>query len=484
MKQKRQLLILALIIIVSSGLNFSMLTRGQPWWDDFASYLMQAQAILKGDLQGFILHNTFSIANSSYPPGPVAYPWGYPLLLAPLVALFGLNTLVLKFLNVAFFAVFLASFYFLARTRLNAQPSLLLTALLAANPALLRASDQLISDIPFLAVSTLSLLLIETWGQKTSGWKTGLALGVSLFGACLLRTNGLLLLAPLAVSLTAHHWPDWKSALRRAWLPGLTFSGLFALSAWIFPNGQTSYLNHFSMLTVPRLLENALFYLWLPAGTFEGLPAASLYYPLLACFAILSLINHWKRDLALHTYSLLSLMLFITWPERQGLRFIYPLIPLLFLFAGNGLHLALRRVPAAWQWHASRSLIAASALLLLISLGISASIASQNLADARAINGPFDTVSYDLYEFIRTQTPAESIIIFMRPRALRLFTQRDSFLTTRCADLPKGDYVALHEKMAANNQIAPDQIAACPGIHLEMVFNNKRFSVYRIHPQP
>lgn len=478
---KRNLLILGLIALVSSGLGFCLLTRGQLWWDDFASYLMQARAILDGDAGAFIRHNTFTIENSSYPPGPVAYPWGYPLLLTPLVALFGLNTLALKLAGIAFYALFLVCFFFLARTRLDDWQALLLTAVLGANPALLKGSDQIISDIPFLAVSTLGILLIETRGEKNASRLGGLALGASLFLAFFLRTNGILLLAPLAISLAAAHWPDWKIALRRGALPLITFAALTGLSSWIFPNGQDSYLNHFSMLTLPRLLDNLQFYLWLPSRTFEDLPAGMLFYPILAFFLAISLFSNWKRDLAIHTYSLVTLALFITWPERQGLRFIYPILPFLFIFACDGLRISLGRLPSAWQ---AGGLAAFWTLLLVISLGVSSRLAYGNLVSGREINGPFDPVSYDLYEFILDKTPAESVIIFMRPRALRLFTQRDSFMTTRCADLLKGDYVALHEKMGGTGQIPPEQIMACPGVKLESVFNNKRFTVFRITRAP
>jgi hypothetical protein len=505
---KRSLLILALIVLVSSALSFFMLTRGQLWWDDFASYLMQAKAILTGNTADFIQHNTFTIQNSSYPPGPVAYPWGYPLLLAPVVALFGLNTLALKLIGVAFYAVFLITFYFLAKTRLVDWVALLLTSLLAFNPSLLQANDQIISDIPFLAVSTLGIFLIDylslrgALAPKQSPVKQenphlgrllhsltlarndvlGLAIGATIFATAILRTNGILLLVPLAVALLISYWPDWKTALKRALPPGLTFAFLFVISSLLVPNGQDSYLSHFSMFNLPRLLDNILYYLWLPARTFELLPAGMIFYPILAVFLLVSIFSHWKRDLVIHAYSLATLGLFILWPERQGLRFIYPILPFLFIFACDGTQLAFSRIPTTWQTRASRAVTVLWGLLLILSLGISANMAYVNMASRRDINGPFDPVSYELYDFIRTKTPADSVIIFVRPRALRLFTNRDSFMTTECADLPKGDYVAIHRKMGNGGQIAPDQITACPAVTLAPVFKNTRFIVYRINP--
>jgi hypothetical protein len=88
-----------------------------------------------------------------------------------------------------------------------------------------------------------------------------------------------------------------------------------------------------------------------------------------------------------------------------------------------------------------------------------------------------------MYAFIREKTPAESVMIFMRPRALRLFTDRDAFMTERCADLVNGNYVILHQKMEDNGQISPEQVTSCNlALKLEDVYQNKRFIVYKISP--
>src|SRR5512139_2569802 len=118
--------LLLLVLLASAILSFSILTRGHLWWDDFASYVMQAQSLLDGSPRAFIEHNRFTIQNSSYPPGPVAYPWGFPMLLAPVLAIFGLKVLALKLVNTAFYVVFLTAFYILARLRLPWRWSLFL----------------------------------------------------------------------------------------------------------------------------------------------------------------------------------------------------------------------------------------------------------------------------------------------------------------------------------------------------------------------
>ncbi|PYV38351.1 MAG: hypothetical protein DMG09_12215, partial [Acidobacteria bacterium] len=75
---------IVVIIIASLFLGASTLTRGHDWGDDFASYIMQAGSILSGRTREFVEHNSFTIFESSSQIGPVAYPWGYPLILSPI----------------------------------------------------------------------------------------------------------------------------------------------------------------------------------------------------------------------------------------------------------------------------------------------------------------------------------------------------------------------------------------------------------------
>jgi hypothetical protein len=480
---KRSLFSLGLIVLISSMLSFFMLTRGHLWWDDFASYVMQARSILSWMMGDFVRHNAFTVENSSYPPGPVAYPWGFPLLLAPVYAVFGLNPLALKLVSLAFYAVFLVAFYFLARTRLTETESLLVTGVLSVLPALLTANDLILSDIPFLALSTLSLFLADKFSRsvKSPDFASGIALGTAIFMAFFLRTTGILLLAPLGISLLINSWPHCQAALKKAALPLLTFGILLVIQTALFPNGQESYFSHFSMLTPQRLLENALYYLWLPSWTFDQIPGGVVIYPILAVFLLSSLFTHLRRDAALHAYSLLTVLLFIVWPERQGLRFIYPVLPFLFISAFDGMNLVSARLKANWQKSARWAVSVFWGLILVVAFGVSVNSAYRNIAGGREINGPFDSYSNQMFSFIREKTPAESVIIFMRPRALRLFTDRDSFMTENCTDLVKGDYVSIHEKAGAVGQIPPERVTICnPAVTLEVVFNNKRFTVYKI----
>ena len=468
------------IVSLSALLSVSLLTRGHVWWDDFASYIMQAQSLLRGDTADFVKRNSFTILQSSYPVGPVAYPWGFPFLLAPALAVFGLNALAMKLVNTLTFALFLVSFHRLARLRLTRGWSLLLTALLAFNPALLLGHDYILSDIPFLLFSTLALLLIDLRRSSREPYWDQLILGLIIFAAYFIRTNGILLLAPLAVTQFEALQRDasMKNKWPRILLPHFVFILLFFTAYFLLPRGQESYFSHFSMFTLERFLGNVWYYLKLPLAMFDSIPAGAFFSILTLLLFMAGIAGKWRGNLHFIVYIILTLLLFMLWPETQGLRFIYPVLPLFALIAAQG---ALWLAERLSQPVITKIVFGIWLVLALLSFGVSAKSGWVNLQNDRVINGPFDPVSSEMFEFIRGKTPPDSVIIFFKPRAMRLFTDRDSFLTDRCQDLTQGDYVVIHEKQGSNGQLTQQALATC-GIPAESVFNNKRFTVYKIPP--
>ncbi len=473
--KRNEALFLIGILLISALFSLSMLTRGHLWWDDFASYILQAQSLLRGAPSEFVAHNAFTIEQSSYPPGPIAYPWGFPMLLTPVLAVFGMKLLVLKGLNTIFFLLFLIVFYQLAKTRLASAWSLFLTAILAFNPVLLQAHDLILSDIPFLFFSTLTLLLIEKNVKQT--WSIGLV----VFVAFSLRTNGLLLLAPLAVAQVQqfHSWAEVRKDWVKIVAPYIVFTVSAGLLALLLPGGQESYFSHFSMFTVERWLANAAYYLRLPAELFKGIWLGPVFFWLWALSFFAGVIFNFKRNLPLLTYLVVSLGLFITWPETQGLRFLYPLVPIGALVAAEGWKAAAERFPVRGMSAARWAGFGSVGLLILLSLTASAQIGMSNLRNGRDINGPFDPYSQEMFAFIREGTPPDSVVIFFRPRAMRLLGERDSFLSTECARLPLGDYLVLSKKADDSLQIPENQIQGC-GLSLTSVFENRRFIVFRL----
>jgi len=474
--------ILIFILLLNLALGTSILTRGSEWGDDFASYIMQAQSILNGNMDEFIERNTLTIFESSFQIGPVAYPWGYPLTLTPILLLKGVHALALKIPGLFFFTGFLICLYLLMETRLTRTESFLIVSLLAFNPTLIEFLDYIISDIPFLFSVFLVLLLITKLDQEQMIWKQ-VVLGTTIFFSFFIRTTGIILLASFLAYQTFLFFRERTKrrtiALYTATV-GATFILLWIISALIFPNGQGAYFLQLAGFTFETLSNNTGNYFFLFVQFFDVNTSTTwiyIYYFLVVFF----LVGAWVRrstDQILLIFFALYFVVMIVWPEWQGIRFIFPLIPIFIYFAFQGMKTTTVKIPKRY-YKTSKGVIYFF-LVALAGLFLSniSNRAYSNLKDDRRINGPFDPFSTDMFSYIKEEIPPDSVVVFFKPRAMRLFTDRDSIMILECENLLKGDFFAQHKKWEYS-QILPGELEAC-NLSLENVFENNRFIVYKV----
>jgi hypothetical protein len=484
------------IILLSSLLAFSILTKDHEWGDDWASYIMQAISITQGKTDEFIQHNTFTMRESTHFIGPDAYPWGYPAFLAPFTLACGpLNVFCLKFINLIFFALFLWVFYALLIRRLPPLESALLLAVFAFSPLMLKFEDSLLSDIAFLFFSMLGLLLIENVILRDENYlgslRRNIWLGISLFLAFFVRTNGILLVPTLFLvqiftylQTRPRPVPDWKRILTIGLIPYYIFGLLAIVNLILFPAGEGSHLEHLSNLSLSTLANNLSAYFALPAYFFNDLQHPEILYGLLLPFILGGIILYFKSESHFVFYLFLSYALFIIWPDQQGIRFLFPLLPLLIYFAFRGMQATFfaltERHSRFGLWLTRTFWLVIIAIFAWTSLGL----ARDNLAQGRGPYGnAFDPISIGMFEFIKSNTPADSVIAFYKPRAMRLFTDRDSLLVDRCDALSMANFVVLRKSRGAVDQISPADVTTCnPSVHVTEVFDNKKFVVYQISP--
>ena len=474
---------LVIILVVSIVIGSSQLTRGHEWGDDFAAYIMQAKSILNGDMQNFVEHNGITIHQSSTQIGPVAYPWGYPLLLTPVYAAKGISPLALKLPGLFFFVGFLICIYLLTESRLPQTESLLLVSLFAFNPLFINFLDQILSDIPFLFFSTLALLLMMK--EKPRGTLDAVLLGGVISFAFFIRTTGILLLASFLVVEFFNIWNQKTSResnmeiIRNAVVVCATFGVLWIVYSLIFPGGSESYFDQLKGFSFKTALGSIGAYFKL-FGMFFGTSIIwrYLYYVLFIFFLIGAWIRR-KEETILIVFFLLWMLLLIIWPEWQGPRFIFPLLPIFIYFTFQGMISVIRKLP--WNYHQSGQWVFYGFWLSVICIFLfnSSINAYANLQNNRSINGPFDPYSMEVYNYIKEKTSPDNVIIFFKPRAMRLMTDHDTLMSTECDRMFLGDYLVLSRKVGENQQIAPEEIDAC-NLPLDEVLKNRRFAVYKI----
>jgi hypothetical protein len=480
MSPRTELSLLAVILLVSSALSFSLLTDGHAWGDDFAAYIMQAWSLIHGTTEEFVRRNAFTIQSSTPVPGPITYPWGYPLLLAPVLEFLGVDLFALKLLNVVFFALFLIVLHALLRLRLSGGSALLLVGAFACNPTLLQAQDHVLSDVPFLFFSTLALYSIERSVRPGAAAPPALAagaVGAAIFAATAIRLNGMLLLIVLATAqcLSYRGWLEAHRA-RRAALPYLTFGFLLLSYSLVLPSGDTSYLGYYRGLTASSLLSNLQSYAQLPTWMLNGIPLESVFIPVLELAFVGGLISHPLRNAASAAYVVVLFATFVPWPFTPVPRFLFPVLPPIALIAADGARSFASLLSPAGKRISRAAGLGLAGGLVALSLFTSARAGWANLQDGRVIRGPFDPKSTAMFEFVREHIPTNGVIVFHKPRALRLITGRDAFRTTTCDGLRGGDYVVIHNRQPFAAQVAEPEV--CASVDPRALFENGDFTVY------
>ncbi len=494
----KKILLLLGVIVLSSGLVASlMLSRGHNWGDDFAAYILQAQSLVRGSVGEFIKSNTFTIEQSSYRFSPIIYPWGFPLLLAPVYAIFGMKILAFKALLTCCYMLFLAAFFLLARTRTSDIDAVLVTAFMAFNLRMLDAQNEILADLPFLMWSTISLWLVERYASNdwTSGAGIGFGVltGLAISMAAITRFNGVILFGALAaaqfLSLRANRRSNGYTArqLRFAAIPYAVFGLCYGTQALLLPQLGSGLVEPWQTFSLQGLLHNLWYYFVLP-GDFlqESMLGGNVLYAVLLVFFALTVAQRRTRDAPLLLYGLATVVLYVSFPLTQGPRYIFPILPIFFLFAFQGMKEAAGKLRPGLRRRAVSLLYTLWIGLAVVSLGASLVEARDNLLRGRQdADGPFSTGAIPMFSFIRNATPADSVIVFRKPRAMHLFTDRDSILASDCADLAKGNFVVIAKERTAYDQLPLDRIEACDAsVSLTRVSGKGDFVIYSISPRP
>ncbi len=207
---------------------------------DFALYLAHAQAMVQGRGYadtGFVFNPANAIMS------PAAYPPGLPLLLAPVVAVFGLDGTAVKLLMLAALLAMLWGLHRLAEPTLGPRWSAVLVLAAGLSPAILMRLDAVGSDIVFAAWCYLALL-----GAR--GRPALLGIGVAL--AILTRSIGIVLAVALAVDLLFRPGP-----MRRRLAPALLAGVAVALlgTLWLRVDNAT-YAGYFERLSATGLVRH------------------------------------------------------------------------------------------------------------------------------------------------------------------------------------------------------------------------------------
>lgn len=496
--------VLAVLLTTSAFLMFRSLTPVHDWGDDFADYIMQARSLCDGAPRAFVDANHFTISHSSCVLGPDAYPWGYPLLITPIYAIFGLNLLALKTVGVIFYLLFLLVMCLGFRGTHRGPWLVCLVSILALNPTMLGFSNQILSDVPFLMASTLCIVLITRASVQErailSPFPDRILIGAAIAFACSIRGNGVLLLPTLGLSELIAHLQDWLHSRRseptnwrwsRTWrptvialLPYTAFLSTTLMSHYLLPDGTTSYLTVLKGASLAALKGRASYYLELPSEFFSGLSHAHLIYGATIPLALAGAIRRSRSDYPAIIYVIVTVLLYIVYPYRQGIRYLLPVLPFYLSFALSGLE-EVCKCDAPLERRIRTALCYASVVLVAISFGLTTVRQGIRHSQQGSNSGPFATNSEEMFSFIREHTDCNSIIVFFKPRAMRLMTSRSSIALDRPERLSGCDYVCIYRSTAPITQLPDSEIERLTERGLaRIVYANDDFIIYQMAKAP
>jgi hypothetical protein len=476
--------------------GFGLRTNLHDWGDDFAGYLLQARALSTGSQLREFAHNGALSAASDVSIGPIATPWGLPLILWGVGSTFGWSFVTLKVVGIVALALLSAAAFFLSRVYLPRWPSVAVAATIALTPDVTESINVVSTDLPFLALSTVALFLIERSMRhelEVSRTKRAILLvGIAIVStiAFSLRTNGIFLFgcAGVALIIRAMKTKSVREFTRDSVV--LSVVSILGVAAYflLLPDGshtQTQFLD-FSIASIARRSRETVFgmrefvpFVWWSSTRLGSVGAAATMFLALG----LAIRGVWRArpySLVQVVWLLLNGVLLAVYKFFGGTRYEFPFAVTIYIFAAAGLiDLARKHLPVVTQrW---RLRLFAATVATAWAAGLTAdTVTGYDSERAFQRNGPFSPGSQQLFSFIRKSTSPTARLAFFKPRALRYFTGRDVVRINFAKDVGSVDYLVLYRRPEAllwERQVDTTKVT---GVSLNQVFADDDAVVYRV----
>lgn len=479
----RKLAPCVVVVLLLLPLLFINIKSSHDWGDDFAQYIHQARNILIGESQ----NNTGYVYNENYFVGPKAYPAGFPMLMAGFSrcgndSLIGLNRLISTCWILACFVGFL-----FLRKRFTYITALVTTLIIAYNPMMVSYKTEILSDLPFTFFSLLSLYLID---KEEKLWLSVIT-GVLMAYSAHIRSIGLVLIAVLIICKLLN--------TKRTTVVNPYKSLIISLSSFVvvyfgikllFPC-ETNYPELFTSNNIwTGINKQASYNLdWLD-NFLDSYEIKNYYYisvvasSALIAFSGVGFIKFWKteRTSSVFIYTIAYVFVIIAFPYGDaGLRFLFPILPLIFLFAIEGMKISF----FALNLRGGKLAVAFGALVLFSYHEALLKIANNTTA---IVEGPQKPSAQKMFEYINRNLEVGKIIEFDKPRALALYTPvRSVAINPQQKNLDiKKEVVKFNIDYLLVDDIFTDQViknfANSDSVYCKKIYDVDEFHLYKLNP--
>ena len=488
--------------------------RAGHWWgDDWALYIRQAQGLLDGEAGRVIDENRFAVEMSRGAAfSPPLYPWGFPIILAPFVAVVGADVDRLVVVPVLCSMVFAASWYALARRRLGVLPALVGVVAVTLTPLLVGWTELIQSEWPFLATTAVVLVGLDRLAERSTLtdvaaplWPV-LAAGFGAAAAFSVRREGLAVVGAIAtvqlVGLATDRdwWGDrgrWPALAARLLAPHTAALAVVGIVQAVLPSTLVPQYTGTSIANVWRFRRDHLDHLaevsglkrsWQDApevlgSTALGWVSVVAYVTAGIAGIVLAVVCFRRRDLHLVAYLIGALLIGGSFRSPIN-RYVCTIAPILFLLGATAISAAARLLPSR---HTPTIIVTAVLALPAIANVVQA---EQRIDQAQAAEasgavewGPTHPQAVEMFEAVVDLSDPGAVVAAPKARAMTLETGRLSVQVDDYRPLPENvevDLVVVEHDSELARQLTSG--AGEPGFR--RVWQNGRFSIYEPVSRP
>jgi hypothetical protein len=442
---KYELILISILILISSFFCFTLIKEGHNWGDDFSLYISETKAIINLDISTFYLENKFSILHSEDKSSPFLTPLGFPLILSPFFFLFGFNLILFKWVCALFFIATIPLIYFLFKKYFsNSFYVFFILIFISLHPQILKITDEILSDFPFLFFSLLSLFLITKKNTILNQIFIGICITFSFF----IRDIGIVLIPTLFVYQLYQFKKNQINKKENLLLliPFIIFFISYIFFYIILPPKGENQINIFiSNINFNKAILSLRVY---KKMIISFMYIQNYQFWTLLTFALFGIFSSFKQTIHFTVFFICYFLILLFWDTNQGLRFILPLIPIFLFFILKGSCFLFRKFRPSY-------LVIIFSLFLLRTTKI-------NFVEIRILSKEDTNQAYtpemkNIYRFISMNIKKNEIIACKKSRALRLNTNRitinsdldyfrksiANFLLIRKKDYKKNNYLTI-----------------------------------------
>ena len=463
------------IVVLTGVFHCSTMRAGHDWGDDFSMYVQHAKNLAEGRPYA----ETRYIYNPFRPMyAPRAYPPAFPLLLAPVYRVYGLDFEAMKLVGVGFFLLLLVVVARLFATDLSPRYLLLCLGSLALSPYLWVFKNKVLSDLPFTCFVYLSILSMRPNREESDGGRArGVVIGCAAYLAYATRVAGIVLVPALLVQDLVR----FRRVTRRSLTAVAVFAALALAQALVLP-GDATYLRLFSidpsaMAQMGGAYADALKALW---DNRHSTGLARAMWLVTGPLAIGGLAVRVATALGVaEIFVVLYAAVLVSFSGYQS-RYLIPLLPFYFFYAVLALQWLGRRAGRRGEGVMIAACIAAVAL----SYGLRYS--SANYGPLK--RGIAKRTSVEFFGYVRQATSTEDVFVLAKPRLLALLTdRRGSVYEERATDGRLWEYVdgigGSYIVVGPTDRAYWRDFVSRSANRLELRYSNADFAVYRVKPR-